>query len=592
MRTWPFTRRLIRGITHRSDRTCAREELNISLLPRPRPRHSARSISHPAIPLTSASTAAPFPAGQARRSRAGPAGQALLAGCLLGLAGCAAIPTGGLPASHALEHPQSTTLGRALAGLAAGHPGESGFHLLEFGPEALAARLCLIDAAERTIDVQTYILDDDQTGDLLTLHLLQAADRGVRVRLLLDDFNLRHAAKLSTLSTVPNFAVRVYNPVHYHPRWALWLEYAFDFKRLNRRMHVKQLTVDGTAVILGGRNIGDDYFDLENKHGFRDFDLLAAGDITRQASAIFDAYWNSPWAVPVAKLATPLPDPNAVALARAQIGQRALGVESFARQYEATRDGYLADLERGDSLVWAPGEIRADPAAQVVAPLGAISPLTHVLEEEWRGTHREALIEAAYFVPGPDGMGWYRALRARGVTVTVLTNTAATTDVPVVYDAYERYRRRLLEAGVGLYEYKRDGAGLPAEASWFRPRQSYAILHSKVLVFDRKRVWIGSYNLDPRSAFLNLEIGAIIDSPQLAEETARDIRRDCAPNQSWRVSLEPPPSGSATSSAPTRLVWTGEAHGRPALRHFEPVGFFQRLRSFFLFLIPGIEKQL
>ncbi len=568
------------------------ERLNISLLPRSRARHIARSISHLAIQLTPILTAAPVPDGRARRSCAWPGATAFLAGWLLSLAGCAAIPTGGLPASHALEHPQATTLGRALSGLALGHPGESGFHLLEFGPEALAARLALVDAAERTIDIQYYIFDDDQTGDLLTLHLLQAADRGVRVRLLLDDFNLRHAAKLSTLSSVPNFSVRVYNPVHYHPRWALWLEYAFDFKRLNRRMHVKQLTVDNTAVILGGRNIGDEYFDLENKHGFRDFDLLAAGDVTRQASAIFDEYWNSTWAVPVAKLANPLKDPNALAIARAQIEQRSLGVESFARQYEATRDGYLADLERGDALIWAPGEIRADPAAQVAAPLGEISPLTHVLESEWRNTRQEALMEAAYFVPGRDGMDWYRAMRARGVTVTVLTNTAATTDVPVVYDAYERYRRRLLGLGVELYEYKRDGAGLPAEASWFRPQQSYAILHSKVMVFDRQRVWVGSYNLDPRSAFLNLEVAAIIDSKRLAEQAARDIRRDCAPNQSWRVRLEPSPSGPATSFLGTRLVWTGEARGKAAVRHHEPVNLFQHLRSFFLFLIPGIEKQL
>ncbi len=502
----------------------------------------------------------------------------------LGLAGCATFgPTPHRIPSTALADTGSTHLGRVLAAPERAHPGMSGFSLLADGLEALVARLALTDSAERTLDAQYYIYASDATGSLLLQHMIAAADRGVRVRLLLDDYNVSNDAELAALCAHRNIEVRVFNPLPIRARWARLPAYALTFGRTDRRMHNKLLIADNALAILGGRNVGDDYFNLESANSFRDFDVICAGPATRSASAAFDEYWNSAWAMPASAFVRHPPSLAKVGATMRRIGARAQEAAGFERQYQALRGHYLTGLiQDGATLVWAPGEIVSDPPASDRST-GGESVLARRLDQEWAHAQRAVLIEAAYFIPGRKGIATFRRLRERGVSVTMLTCALSATDVPLVYCAYEGYRRPLLQAGVDLYEYRLTPPTQPgAKRPWYRSGRSYDTLHSKVMVFDRRRIWIGSLNLDPRSAYLNTEIAAIIDSTVLADRLASDITADLAPDRSWKLSLD----------AKSRIAWSGTVDGVPTIRHHQPASWLRRLDTFLLSVFPRIEHEL
>jgi cardiolipin synthase C len=505
-----------------------------------------------------------------------------------GLSGCATIsPVVPWRSSYALPDPGTTPLGRAMASDQAAHPGKSGFHLLAYDLEALVARVALADAAQRTIDVQYYIYDSDAAGSILTEHLLAAADRGVRVRMLIDDYNVHDDRELVDLCANPNIQVRIFNPVGWRSGLFRLPEYLLDFRHSDHRMHNKLFVVDNEVSILGGRNIGNDYFDLDTDNAFRDFDVLEVGPVTRQASAVFDEFWNSQWAVPAPDLAGRRPTAADLAWARRRIASRLAGAGEFERLYAATRRSYLENLESDGELVWAPGRIVAEPPRKIADSSPATDEVADQLGREWRQTRREVLIEAAYFVPGRTGLDTFRRLRARGVKIRLLTSSLEATDVPIVYCAYRNYRKALLRAGVDLYEFKLHGPRVKSAAKWYRLGPSYMALHSKVMVFDRRRVWIGSFNLDPRSAKLNTEIAVVVDSPALAAQVEEDIAEDMSPERSWHVRLVPRPDGQGE-----RVAWTGEQGGRPATLFHEPASWRANLGAFFLSLIPGLEGQL
>ncbi|MBK9990482.1 MAG: phospholipase D family protein [Verrucomicrobia bacterium] len=498
--------------------------------------------------------------------------------------------------SHALPPSEATILGRLLVSQQQEHPGQSGFKLLEYGREALVARTALADAAERTIDAQYYICDPDAAGSYFFQRLIAAADRGVRVRLLLDDNNLSDDREMATLCAHPNIEVRVFNPFKFRARWARLPQYAFDFNRMARRMHNKIFIVDNTVSIIGGRNIGNNYFSLDSEANFRDIDLLVAGPLTNDASRAFDDYWNSRWSVPAARMVRRAPTSVDLEKLKAQLAVRIRSVEGFVQEHEERREKYVGELALAGALVWAEGEIICEPPRKIQKASRETTQVSIRLDQEYKKTNRELMGEVAYFVPTDRLQTQLTELLSRGVAIKIMTSALEATDVSLVFASYKKYRYRLLEAGVELYEYKARAGLTRSERRWYRPRSSLSSLHTKAMVFDRERVYVGSANLDPRSHRLNTEIAVLVRSEKLAAQMIAFLAEDFSPHRSWRVQLHskrvyyPDYRGWREEKF---LTWTGEQDGQPSVQHFEhAASFWQRTKAFLYALIPGIEPQL
>ena len=506
--------------------------------------------------------------------------------CLcVALASCLALPTRRAddPPTYALVGTEATTLGQLFAPGATQHARASGFVLLDRGDEALRARLAAIDLAERAIDGQYFIWNGDAAGRLVIAHLLRAADRGVRVRLLIDDF---HAGgrdyNLQALDSHPNVEVRLYNPFE-RSRLTRLLQLLSAFWRLNRRMHNKLLIADNQLAIVGGRNIANEYFAVDGDYNFRDFDLLAVGPVVPQASGAFDAYWNSPYAIPVAELLhqkrlTPREVERRLSVFTGRLSKL---LQRFPYPLDATRDDCLARLRGAvTQLKWGRAEVLYDDPSKVDGHLKArrSTAIGRRLEQEFAATEHELVAESAYFVPSADHRS-LNAMRARGVAITVLTNSIGSTDVVAAYTGYARRRRELLENGVRLFELRPDAAvHLTAAPS---RRRSRVGLHSKAMIFDRQRVFVGSVNLDPRSRFLDTEIGFLVDSPEIARQLFDDIAVDLRPENSWRLGI----------GHHGGVVWTGLEGDHLVRTGFEPGDDpLRALGSLMLSLLPLYDQ--
>ena len=510
-----------------------------------------------------------------------------------------ALLTGGcstLPADYqrvpsvAVGDTEQTRLGRSLAPQLLEHPGKSGFLPLGNGLDAFVARLALAEAAERTLDVQYYLFHDDATGRLFAAYLVRAADRGVRVRLLLDDMDMGgRDAGLAAISGHPNIEIRLFNP--FPSRTMRFMNFLSHFGTVTRRMHNKSFTADNQVTIVGGRNIGDEYFEAAEGANFGDMDVLAVGPVVREVSTAFDRYWNSDLAFPVSALDVEV-DPALVARARAYLAQEIEALPDTIYGRRLLEASLTKRLEAGDlHLFWAtsrllydlPDKVRTDPDDRS----------THLgpeLGDLLASVEKDLILVSPYFVPGKEGTALLRSLVERGSRVTVLTNSLAATDVPAVHAGYARYRRALLEAGVELYEMRPTaGAG---EGQDRRFGESQASLHAKTLVFDRESVLVGSMNLDPRSNLLNTEMGILIESPELAGLILQWRDREL-PEVAWRVELEQGDGAQSPLATQPRLVWTGRENGE-LVRHYdkEPdAGLWERLQAFLFRLLP-VESQL
>ncbi len=451
----------------------------------------------------------------------------LLAACV---AGCSSLPPlDGRSVSRAFEDAGSTRLGTAVArGVAAHRPGTSGIYPLPDAREAFAARVLLARAAERSLDVQYYIWRDDLSGKLLFEALREAAGRGVRVRLLLDDNGVAGLdATLAALDAHPNIEVRLFNPFPH--RSLRWLGYLSDFSRLNRRMHNKSYTADNQATIVGGRNIGDPYFDAGEGSMFVDIDVLAVGPVVQQVSTDFDRYWASGSAYPVDRL---LPPP----LAAPDLD---VDPEAAAAYLDAVRDTpFVRQLIDGSlPLEWVPAQLVSDDPAKGLGQAGPGMLLPEQLGRVLGEPHSELDLISAYFVPASEGSAMFAALARRGVKVDVLTNSLEATDVAVVHAGYAKRRRALLEAGVRIFELKADAAHARHGSLVGSSGSSASSLHAKTFAVDRARVFIGSFNFDPRSANLNTEMGLVIDSPALAQQISGAFDSGVA-QRSYEVRLD------------------------------------------------------
>ncbi len=497
---------------------------------------------------------------------------------LLGV-GCASLPLAPERApSTAFDQPESTAVGASVGEAAAEHPGSSGFALLRTGREALSARVFLAEMAARSLDLQYYIFKGDTAGSVLAERLIQAADRGVRVRLLLDDNNLAgHDPIAAALDAHPNIEVRIFNPFAH--RKSHGYDLAIDFGRVNHRAHNKIFVADGAVGILGGRNIGDDYFGLSAEANFRDLDVAAVGPVVREIAKGFDGYWNSDWAYPIAALVDRQAGP--ADLERLRAGVRAT---LDARPCPYPLDSHAAGLRTWleglvSGLVWAPGQVVADDPSTLTR--GERGSVAVALVEQMAAAEREILIESAYFVQRKPGVEAARRVCDSGIRIRVLTNSLASNDVAPAHAGYEKNRKRLLEAGVELHELRPDARTVARQVA---PEAGGAItaLHTKAVVLDRETVFIGSFNLDPRSAELNTEVALLISSAELAAQVAAFMDEGVAADSSYRIVL-----GNDGD-----VIWISEVEGAERRWKHEPeTSGWQRFVADVVKLFP-IQSQL
>ncbi len=466
--------------------------------------------------------------------------RALLPVLALLTAACAQLPARpALPVESAIPASAGGRLDQLVAPAEAAHPGASGFRLVSDGVESFALRAYTARLAVRSLDVQTYIWHQDTTGLFLAHALLAAADRGVHVRLLLDDIDARAEGYfLAALDAHPNIEVRLYNPLASRSgAVSMSLDFLRAFGRLNHRMHNKSWIADNRVAIVGGRNVGDEYFGASDEVNFVDLDFAMVGPVVAEASASFDRYWNAAAAYPVATLNPAAATAGALAKLRHRLGP---AVEA------ASRSSYAAVL-RDDAAVhrllahdwpmtWTAAYKFAtdDPLKTKDKPESGTS-VAATLRHAFLGTQHSLVIISPYFVPGREGAAWLADMAESGRSVRILTNSLAANDVAAVHGGYERYRRRLLRGGVQIWELKPDHEiRVPGK---HHIGASSASLHTKALVIDDTEVFVGSFNIDPRSTSLNTEQGVLLTDPGLARQVERIFERQTDGSRSWQVTL-------------------------------------------------------
>ena len=487
---------------------------------------------------------------------------------------CATVPGSDYPkeASTALAQPERTPLGREVAALTRTREGKSGFRLLAQGVESFLVRAEMAGRAERTLDAEYFEFQNDKTGKLLGKSLRQAADRGVHVRLLLDDNDdVTENPQLAGLVGHPNIELRVFNPFYLRgPLETLrYMEFLLSATRVNYRMHNKLFIADNSAAVTGGRNIGDEYFQTSTETGFADFDVLAVGPVVKQLSKSFDDYWNSHQAIPFQALMpgsasrkTPDRDGEAPAASGDTRGSPEL------ERHIAVGNPLTKLLQNPKAFVYASAEVLYDtPDKREVEAGEAEGPLMRRrLAAAIEGVNSELLITSPFLVPGDGGMKLLERVLTRGAKVRIITNSLASTQMPIAHVGYAHYRQRLLEDGVDLCEM-RPSLGEPdlrATRVGANAPRSFA-LHGKVFVFDRKSVFIGSMNFDRRSLRINTEMGLLIDSPELARQIAEHFDELSRPANCYIPVLGPPDAlGHRT------LSWRTEENGKSIELAHEP----------------------
>jgi len=452
--------------------------------------------------------------------------------------------------------------------------GGSGVYRLQSGREALGARLALIDAAEVSIDIQSYLIRYDISGNLIAERLIAAARRGVRVRLLMDDaLTLGSDAGLTALDGEDGIEVRVFNPFPRHRSRVL--SFLLNFNLLNRRMHNKSFTVDNAVTIVGGRNIADEYYQTREDAEFLDEDLLATGHVVDDVSTSFDAYWNAREACPVGLL-SPAGRPPAPQNAEAD---KVLAEPRAVAYRESLGMSFAEDLLAGTLLLHAAeAELISDRPEKVRGILrNGTSRTSRYLQRLVSGAGQEVIIVSPYFVPLRQGVDFLSALVRKGVRVVVVTNSLSSTNHSSVHAAYARYRRPLLRQGIELYELS---SALAAKANGL-PTTTKFTLHSKLAVVDRAQTFVGSFNLDPRSLFINTEMGLGVASEALASQTAVAVC-EALPAVAYRLGLD----------HRERLTWTASSHPGSEVHRSEPEArFLRRVGTRLLGFLP-IESQM
>ncbi len=494
--------------------------------------------------------------------------------------GCASLPDGlAGPPSQAIAASPDTPLGR-IARDAQPDPDLTGFRLMPGGDFALAARLELARRAQRTLDVQYYHIENDETGRYFLRALRDAAARGVRVRLLMDDlYTSGEDALLLGLAATPNVELRLFNPFAWRNGGLAWRFGAslLHFDRVQRRMHNKLFIADGAMAVAGGRNIGGRYFFQTSGENFLDLDTFVAGALLPRLGQLFDQYWNSPYVVPIGRVASSdqprdalqrgfeeLTGPATTPAPRKPAPNDLLGYSPIAEDLDAGKLGLIWTL--AEAYADAPDRVVGRTASYGGVPLLDVDSVRYNVIERVRRARQDVTITSPYLIPGPEGLDVMRRARERGVTISLVTNSLAATDEPLVHTGYRRYRPDMLKLGVQLYELSSQRTRRSVRLGIFG--SSVGRLHAKTAVFDRATVFIGSMNFDPRSDSNNTEIGLFIRSPEIAQQMLKLV--DALKQQgTWRLQLAP--DGQA-------LQWHSTDTGDEQVLLQEPdSGFWQRL---------------
>ena len=461
-----------------------------------------------------------------------------------------------------------------------GSDNQSAFYLLSDNADALIARLALVALARETVDIQYYIIHSDASGQLLAHHLIEAADRGVRVRILVDDINLAGKdIRLNMFNAHPNIELRIFNPLINRGIFRN-LELVLRVNRAGRRMHNKAFIMDNSAAIIGGRNIGDEYFDDRTQLNFVDLDLLSVGPVVNEISKSFNDYWNSNWAIPVNEISkTRIAAKQFISFKKKL---RDAWSESANSEYFKTisHAGFSKRLiEKKLPFVMADAELFYDRPEKIAGKPGT----THVgpsIVPYVDASEDQILVTSPYFIPGKDGISMFQQLRQKKIDVQVLTNSLAATDVFAVHAGYEKYRPALLRCGTKLFELKPTARPNRIFKKYFRS-SSQASLHAKYLVIDKKEVFIGSANFDPRSRNLNTEIGMVIHSEELANQVIDLFTKSTDLENSYKIVLTNDENGKQ------RLFWHTRNESLPVTYQKEPhTSLARRIGAFLVSLLP------
>jgi putative cardiolipin synthase len=510
----------------------------------------------------------------------------LLVPCLL--SACGVLPMHVDRPFSAAQQPSADSPLVRIAQDSSPEPTLTGFRLLPDGFYSLDARIQLVRRATDSLDIQYYLIEDDRTGRLLMRNLRDAALRGVRVRLLVDDLYTAGADPMFRgLAAFPNVEVRLFNPFCCARQTTAgkYLASLVDFRRLNHRMHNKLFIADGVTAILGGRNIADDYFTRGTKSNFIDMDVFVVGPVVRQLSGIFDGYWNSPQVYPAEAIIPGSADREEARRSFDHLVDDGEQMRSVTLPpFDILGYGPISDdLDYGRlGLLWGtanafadkPGKVMATSAAEARSMSAEMNVMDRVMESK-----NEVVISSPYFIPGTVGVQEFGDLRRRNVKVTILTNSLAANDVPLVHTGYARYRAALLRSGVDIYELS--PTRIQHNERLRLPGSSLGRLHAKMAVIDQSTVYIGSVNLDPRSESTNTELGLFARCPELAKEVIRVINISKL-QSSYRLRFGP--DGQ-------RLQWLAtDDQGVVVLSEEPEVTPFMRLEI--MLLAPFVPEQL
>ena len=486
--------------------------------------------------------------------------------------------------SYMIDDGEATRLGRQFAGQLIDHPGKSGVFLLKHGRDAFAARALLARMADKSLDIQYYMYHQDTVGGLLTYEVLQAADRGVRVRMLIDDmYGNQNEDAWIALDAHENVEVRLWNP--WKRRGSRMLQSVVRAREIDYRMHAKSFTGDNQATIVGGRNIGDEYFAAGTELAFTDVDVLSIGPPVREVSTTFDSYWNAEHAYPVGIL---IREGSEQDVADLRSRKKAFFDQQSTSSYvNALNDSDLANGLRDGSLAFSWSEARIihdSPRKEDLKKAGTDELLMSQLAPYITGAKKTVDISSPYFVPGDRATEALCKLSRDGVKVRVLTNSLASNDVSAVHAGYAKYRRKLLRCGVRLFELDESLKDREAKMFTWLPGLAKSSLHAKTMAFDGEIMFVGSFNFDQRSLHINNEIGLLFHDPEIAGAAAKRFE-DNVNRVAFEVSF-------SREGGRENLHWTGGQGGPDVVLEEEPYATtMQKLTVGIVKWLP-IESQL
>ena len=491
------------------------------------------------------------------------------------LAACATVPEDyPREPSYADTATSETAVGRFAESWSAANRGVSGFYPLVSGNDAFGARLRLIERAERAIDAQYFLMKNDDAGRIFAEAFMRAADRGVKVRFLLDDvFTTVDDHTLAMLDYHPMIEVRLYNPIA--RRGVFYANFLGDFRRANRRMHNKSFTVDNGISIVGGRNIADEYFELRHDAEFLDFDVLVVGPAAAEVNEAFDAFWNDERSFPITVFDESISVEDFMAWRVALDAEFERSEQSIYRH--AVDSKLVHELfEGGRDLYPAAHQVIMDSPGKLATGISEDQQaLVNYLADVTAGARSEVIVITPYFVPYKSGVAFWKDLVDRGVRVIVLTNSLASNNHVAVHSGYARHRKAVINAGVELHEARVDAVNNPGDPD----RPDVLTLHTKAVIIDRRTLFAGSLNMDPRSIEINSELGIVIDSADMVAPLAHEFIDDLD-EFSYRVRLDD--NG--------KLVWHGRVDGNPVIESREPqTSAWRRFKAFLLKIVPDSQ---